>query len=363
MRSIHHRCPCCLTRTLVPVSASYRSVLECRQCQGVWFEDGALNRVIAANHDDIDHYDHEANLGGRLRTSDRQCRRCDVAMEHHQLLTHYQTEIDCCPGCDGVWLDRHEIDQVLHSPKLAEALEALNQKVGWKSWVFQFLTHMPVEYNLPARRLPLVTLTLIVLCSLIFIAGQLDAKTDRLFFEAAGFNSASWWHAPWQLLGYQFLHGGWMHLLGNMYFLWIIGDNLEDVLGHWRFLGLYLLSGTVAALAELALFDSSQGPLLLVGASGSIAALFGLYLVWFRHASLTFMFVVYQKKLAPHWYFLIWSAINFIGMAAGSGGVAYAAHLGGFAFGLAAGVLLKPGVYRRNPLIAMLNRPEARIAR
>lgn len=85
--------------------------------------------------------------------------------------------------------------------------------------------------------------------------------------------------------------------------------------------------------------------------------------MWFRHASLTFMIVVYQKKLAPHWYFLIWSGINIFGMFTSQGGVAWAAHLGGFGFGLLLGYVLRDHVMRRNPLIAMLNQPEAQIRR
>ncbi|MFN3581535.1 MAG: rhomboid family intramembrane serine protease, partial [Pseudomonas sp.] len=163
---------------------------------------------------------------------------------------------------------------------------------------------------------------------------------------------------------YQFLHGSTLHLLGNMYCLWIIGDNIEDALGHRAYLALYLVAGVVAAIAELLwVYLTGNWSMLLVGASGSIAALFGLYLMWFRFSSLTFMFIVYQKKLAPQWFFLIWSGLNLFGMLQGEAGVAYAAHLGGFAFGLLAGYLLRPRVERDNPLVRLLNAPEARLRR
>ncbi|WP_292274477.1 rhomboid family intramembrane serine protease [Marinobacter sp.] len=228
-----------------------------------------------------------------------------------------------CPDCDGVWLDKHEIDQVMHSPKLKQALTDLNKKVSWQSWLFQFLTAMPAEYNVSPQRTPWITRTLVVLCSLVFGASLLSPEANEWIFMNLALNSdtQSPAHFALQLLTYQFVHGGLMHLFGNMYFLWIIG------------------------------------------ASGAIAALFGLYLMWFRHASLTFMFIVYQKKLAPHWYFLIWSLINLVGMFSGQGGVAWAAHLGGFALGLLLGYLLKDYVLRKNPLIAMLNQPEAMVRR
>lgn len=359
------QCPACGTPTLRFVRGGDSRIADCSSCHGLWLEDGALNDAISSEHDHVDDYSHEVNLGQRLRTSDRQCRRCRVPMEHYQLLSNYRVEIDCCPSCDGVWLDHDEVAQVMHSPLLKDALADLNKKVSWKSWLFQFFTAMPVEYNVQPQKVPFVTWTLIALCTVIFLGNLNGPESEHWILVNLGLNS----DAPdplqivLQLLTYQFVHGGLMHLLGNMYFLWIIGDNLEDALGHWAFLGLYLLSGMMAALAELLLFDSSQGPLLLVGASGSIAALFGLYLMWFRHASLTFMIVVYQKKLAPHWYFLIWSGINIFGMFTSQGGVAWAAHLGGFGFGLLLGYVLRDHVMRRNPLIAMLNQPEAQIRR
>lgn len=358
-------CPACDTRTLRPLQGGDQRIVECRHCHGVWFEDGSLNCAITGHHDHIEHYDHEQHLGPKLGVSNRQCTRCRVPMTHYQLLADYSVEIDCCPTCDGVWLDQHEVDQVIHSPLLKDALAELNKKVTWKSWVFQFFTAMPVEYNIQPHRTPWMTWLLIALCTLVFFSGVYDAGSNEWIFLNLGLNSdsPSAAHVAMQLFTYQFVHGGLMHLVGNMYFLWIIGDNLEDALGHWTFLGLYLLSGVVAALAELMLFDASQGPLLLVGASGSIAALFGLYLMWFRHASLTFMIVIYQKKLAPHWYFLIWSLINLFGMFTAQGGVAWAAHLGGFVLGLLIGYLMRDYVLAKNPLIAMLNQPEAAISR
>ncbi len=364
MPGIHTKyCPSCATEDLRPTSNP--AIFSCRNCHGVWFEDGSLNHAIAQEHEYIDQYEHEHHLGTALHTSERLCIRCRVTMTNYQLLMHYTTEIDCCPDCDGVWLDKHEIDQVMHSPKLQQALTDLNQKVSWDSWLFQFLTAMPAEYNVSPQRTPWITRTLVVLCSLVFGAGLLSPEINEWIFKNLALNSdtLSPAHFVLQLLTYQFVHGGLAHLAGNMYFLWIIGDNLEDALGHAAFLALYLFAGMMAALAELLLFDTSQGPLLLVGASGAIAALFGLYLVWFRHASLTFMFIVYQKKLAPHWYFLIWSLINLVGMFSGQGGVAWAAHLGGFALGLLLGYLLKSYVFRKNPLIAMLNQPEAMVRR
>lgn len=364
MSSTLNRCPNCFTDSLVPSRAARQSVLQCEDCQGVWFEDGALNRAIAHKHDHIDEYDHEAYLGAKIGPGGRQCRRCDTAMERYHLLKHYEVEVDCCPSCDGVWLDHSEVREVMQSPRLKEALTTLNKSTSWRSWAFQLLTQMPVEFNLKAHRTPWITYGIIVLCSLLFIAGQAVPGLEMPLYAWFGFNSdAPSWLQPFQLLTHQFMHGSWMHLIGNMYFLWLVGDNIEDALGHWRYLVLYLISGIVAALAEWLFFDASGGPLLMVGASGSIAALFGVYLIWFRYASLTMMIVVFQVKLAPHWYFLFWSLFNIFGMLIGDTGVAYWAHLGGFLFGLAVGWGTNRWIRERNPLMNLLSQPNVKIQR
>lgn len=366
MPRLRTRCPHCLTRTLTEVPFQDQHVFQCTTCQGLWFEDGELNDLISRFDPDIQEHCHASHLGKRLGTGQRQCRHCDIAMEHHHLLADYTVEIDRCSGCDGVWIDHAEVDQVLHSPRIIEAMKNLNKGICWRSWLFQFLTQMPVEYNVASHRTPWVTYSMIVLCSLVFVLGLANPGAEQWLLNTYAVQTDTMGTPSMllQLLSYQFLHGGWLHLIGNMYFLWIIGDNIEDVLGHWRFLALYLLAGAVAALAELAWFHLLGGQrLLLVGASGSIAALFGLYLIWFRYSSLTFMILVFQKKLAPHWYFLIWCGLNLFGMLSGQGGVAFMAHLAGFAFGLLVGRKLKTRIERDNPLVRLLNAPEARLRR
>ena len=365
MASSKSRCPHCVTYTLVESRVARQRVLECRDCKGVWFEDGSLNRAIVHKHDNIERYNHEEFLGDKVGLGDRLCLRCSKFMERFHLLEQYEVEVDCCPTCNGIWLDREEVQGALHSPQMQRALNHLKQSVSWRSWVFQFLTRMPVEYNLKPHITPWMTWSIIALCTILFVVGQFSADLELRLLMTLGFNSETpnGLLQTAQLVTSQFMHGSWLHLIGNMYFLWIVGDNVEDAVGHWRYLALYLVSGVVAALTEWAFFDTGSGPLLLVGASGAIAALFGMYLVWFRYASLTFMVFVFQVKVAPHWYFLIWSGTNILGMWMGDVGVAYWAHLGGFAFGLLVGLLMNRWVRARNPMLDLLNRPEIRLDR
>ena len=136
-----------------------------------------------------------------------------------------------------------------------------------------------------------------------------------------------------------FLHGSWMHLIGNMWFLWIFGNNIEDSMGHLRFAAFYLLTGVLAAAAHIAIAPASTVP--MVGASGAISAIMGAYVVLYPRARIDtlFFFVIFVRIVPlPAWIMLgYWIFIQLAGSAVsqqGGGGVAYAAHIGGFAAGL-----------------------------
>ena len=134
-----------------------------------------------------------------------------------------------------------------------------------------------------------------------------------------------------------FLHGGWLHVLGNMLFLWIFGNNIEDKLGPLVFLGFYLAAGVVATIAQVAFDPNSVVP--LIGASGAIAGIMGAYLVWFPRApiiTLVFLFVV---PIPAGIWLAIWFVMQFF--TGPDSGVAYMAHIGGFVFGLAVAALLR----------------------
>ena len=150
------------------------------------------------------------------------------------------------------------------------------------------------------------------------------------------------------LITSMFLHGGWMHLLGNMLYLHIFGDNVEDRLGHVRYLVLYLLAGMVAGIAQVTINPRSGLP--MVGASGAIAGVTGAYFLFFPRArvvTLVPIFVFFQIIEIPAVFFLFfWFAfqlllgIGSLGMETGGGGVAFWAHIGGFLAGMVLGPML-----------------------
>ena len=143
---------------------------------------------------------------------------------------------------------------------------------------------------------------------------------------------------PWwiTILTGMFLHGGWLHLLGNMLYLWIFGDQIEDRLGKVRFILFYLGCGTAAALAHWSLDPQSVIP--MVGASGAIAGVLGAYLLACpgnRVRVLVFLFIIITVIPVPAFVVLLgWFALQLIGVGAPSSGVAYGAHVGGFVAGM-----------------------------
>ncbi|HYM83454.1 MAG TPA: rhomboid family intramembrane serine protease, partial [Candidatus Dormibacteraeota bacterium] len=150
-----------------------------------------------------------------------------------------------------------------------------------------------------------------------------------------------------------FLHAGWLHLAGNMLYLWIFGNNVEDALGRPGFVVAYLAFGVLAATAQIAMDPVSTVP--LVGASGAISGVLGVYVVLFPRArvlSLVFLGFFYQLMQVPAvvllglWFLLqLLSGVASLG-AASDGGVAVFAHIGGFVSGLAVGVVIRLACWR-----------------
>ena len=201
----------------------------------------------------------------------------------------------------------------------------------------------PIRDHNPSGRTPLVTFALIAINILVFLGyfpGASDYDLAKVFY--------TWGLIPARILsgdGYvtvltsMFLHGGWLHLAGNMLFLWIFGDNLEEEMGHLGFLLFYLAAGCAAAGLQTFADVTSTTP--MVGASGAIAGVMGGYLLLFPKAKIDvlFIFIVFFRIFAiPAWIVLgIWLGIQvFSGLAMPSdaGGVAYWAHAGGFLGGL-----------------------------
>ena len=198
----------------------------------------------------------------------------------------------------------------------------------------------PIRDHNPSSTTPWVTLGLIVVNIAVFLATlpALGAEATAVpFLERWALIPAI--SAPLTFLTSQFLHGGFLHLAGNMWFLWLYGDNMEDELGPLKFLGFYLACGVAAAMGQTLSEPASTIP--MVGASGAIAGVMGGYLLLFPKARVDILviFVVFFRIFPiPAWIVLgLWLAIQVVSGVAtpgGQGGVAYWAHAGGFIAGL-----------------------------
>jgi len=211
----------------------------------------------------------------------------------------------------------------------------------------------PIRDHNPSGKTPYVTVALVAINILVFL-GYFLSKNDFMldaFFRTWGLVPAriTAGEGLETLVTSMFLHGGWAHLAGNMLFLWIFGDNLEEEMGHFGFLIFYLAAGFAAGAAQIAADVGSPVP--MVGASGAIAGVMGGYLLMFPRAKVDvlFIFLVFFRIFAIRaWIVLgIWFAMQLFSGASSpvnGGGVAYWAHAGGFLGGL---VLTLPVWLRR----------------
>ncbi len=222
---------------------------------------------------------------------------------------------------------------------------------------------LPLSDHNPIRTTPVINYFLIAANVLVFFWElSLGPDLERALFGVA-FIPARFWYSPnlmvnlFRILVSMFLHGGWLHLGGNMLYLWIFGDNIEDRLGHVKYLIFYVLCGFLATMVHAFMAAGSRLP--SIGASGAIAGVLGAYLILYPRAQVTtlipiFVFVTVREIPAVIvlglWFVLqLFTGVAAIGVpeAQNVGGVAYFAHIGGFVAGMLLIVLM--GGFRRRP--------------
>ena len=242
---------------------------------------------------------------------------------------------------------------------------------------------IPLRDNIPSRRIPFVNYTLIVVCVLVFLKQASSPDGGQRMVEQYGMIPARITkpnqpitrpvlkidqrnEVPVQvppaavpalatMVTCIFLHGSWMHLIGNMLFLFIFGDNVEDTFGHVGYILFYLFTGILAGLAHL--LTGPGSPIPTIGASGAIAGVMGAYMILYPHARVLTLIpiVILQIVVIPAWIFLgIWMAIQLVqgsyalGVAQAAG-VAWWAHIGGFVAGVVIAAILHQ-LHWLNPL-------------
>jgi membrane associated rhomboid family serine protease len=213
----------------------------------------------------------------------------------------------------------------------------------------------PIQDSVPSRSVPVVTRALILInvvvfffelilsresiIQLFYLFGVVPARfTDPEWAASIGFPIGSYW----SLLTHQFLHGGWLHIVANMWTLWIFGDNVEDRMGPLRFIIFYLVCGVLAALTQVLVTPDATIP--SVGASGAIAGILGAYLLFFPTARLIvlipilffpFFFELPAVIFLVFWFFIqLFSGTAILASPQQVGGIAFWAHIGGFIAGM-----------------------------
>ena len=218
---------------------------------------------------------------------------------------------------------------------------------------------IPIYDDQPTRSFPLITILLIVVNFIVFAWWQLGVGLERSIQLAAlvpaelargNVSEATY------LFTSMFMHGSWLHLIGNMWFLWIFGNNIEDITNHVRFILFYVLCGVIAAGAHILVNPSSTVP--LVGASGAVSGVLGAYLLKHPHARvrtiLPIPFMIRVIDIPAFIFLLIWIGLQVFSQATApvgeqGGGVAYLAHIAGFLAGMVLIQLFQTRRYLESP--------------
>ena len=356
-------CPTCQKR-LARAKLADKVCLRCRQCDGRLVGLSVLRQLLPAGYARGLWLHAHGKDTGRGKC----CPVCRRAMVEVPVpVGPEETPLDVCTGCQLVWFDPHEFERFPQRPTesidrdrvpqsvrekiaVAEAKAVAERSRGsdfgdaapeesWK-WVLGFLG-MPVEQNTnPLRSLPWITWGLAGLMAVTFLATwQHDVVEQYGLIPAEALR-----HGGLTLLSSFFLHAGWIHLLGNAYFLLIFGDNVEDHLGRWR----YVVLVAAAALAGdvLHVMADPRSTVPCIGASGGIAGVIVFYALRFPQARLGFMFrfwLYFRWFQMPAWFALIlWFLLQLLLAAsqlAGTSNISALAHLGGAAVGLVAWLL------------------------
>jgi len=209
----------------------------------------------------------------------------------------------------------------------------------------------PLHDDNPSRTTPYVNYALIISCVVVFIwqlslgpyvqnaiysLGMIPAVLFDIKDLPAELASVP---SMMTLFTSMFLHGGWMHIIGNMLYLWIFGDNVEDAMGHTRFVVFYLLCGVAAAMAQALPNPASEVP--MIGASGAISGVLGAYLLLYPHSRVLVVipigFYLHTTRIPAGWVLGLWFGLQLFNSLASAGqeaGVAWSAHIGGFIAGM-----------------------------
>ena len=346
----------------------------CPDCRGIWFDSGEFpdfvkelmkSEKVSAEQRPL-FEPRPVQMRRDIREPDRLCPRCSLVMHKFNYAYDSNIILDRCSGCDGIWTDGGEAKAVARhlksNPEVLEVGEALIKgdcglqelrDVAEFGEVYSRLLLVPkliipLGDETARQSVPLVTISVIAACALVFVLQLLSGGLSGDFLTSFAFVPARFLHPS--IFSSMFLHAGIFHLAFNMLFLWVFGPPVEDRLGPWKYMFLYLFAGICANVVETAFVWDPFLP--MVGASGAISGVMGAYLVFYPRARIKLLFWIRIVHL-PAWMLLgVWfgfQMLNALYATAGIGGnVAWFAHIGGFIVGGFFAYAIKRGFEQEN---------------
>jgi membrane associated rhomboid family serine protease/Zn-finger nucleic acid-binding protein len=356
-------CPVCRIG-LDRLSCDGIKVDSCPECRGIWLNagdlkpyiDGILAKDESIPHDSVEL--HRSIVALRdLGESMRPCPHCNEGMNKFNYAADSNIILDKCSECEGLWVDEKEILELAIFAKGNPLLDRLGTSLAGfaadrerKLEKIEILREinmrtpvggrimlpiiLPLRDDLHRTITPFVTFSLIVLNVLGLGAIRVPEMFETFGLVPADLLSGENYHG---ILTYIFFHGSVLHLIGNMWYLWVFGGNIEESFGHIRFLFFFLFAGLVAGFAHVAVNPDSVMP--CIGASGAISGILGAYQLLHPSARIR-TFVLYRLIDIPaQWYIGFWLALQLvpgivIQSAVGETHIAFFTHIGGFIAGI-----------------------------
>lgn len=354
------KCPVC-SNELTEVKSNTTLVDICSNCKGIWFDSGEIADFIRilTESDEVSprlpqlfkpHMVQDANS---INEKGKLCPRCNDKLHRFNYAYDSNVFLDKCPSCQGIWADGREALEIARYLKIDPRLMEIGKSLIKKDKTMEDLAELgkiltkpvspfilfmpkiiiPLSDDTPRQRIPVITISIIILSTLIFIS-QIFFITDiNSFFQRFGLIPAQFLSIG--LISSIFLHGGIFHLIGNMFFLWIFGDNVEDRFSRFGFLIFYLCCGLSASILHSILNWNLSIP--AIGASGAISGIMGAYFVFYPTARVKLFFIYKILRVPAFLYLGVWFLFQllfgFIFKSAGVSNIAWFAHIGGFVFG------------------------------
>jgi len=362
-------CPSC-SHKLKRIKAKSEILDICPRCKGIWFDSGELVdfvRDLAKSENILPEKTRlferrQIHVSDEIAENNKSCPRCNVVMQTFNYCYDSNVFLEKCPDCNGIWADAKDVlkiarylkadsttakigkDLVRQTEKLERIKEIgrLGKELTSRAGIGMFFMPrfiLPLSDDEERVRFPIITVTIILLCVFAFLGEVFWIRDANKFFRSFGFIAGDFFSMG--LITSMFLHGGIMHLIGNMYFLWLFGDNVEDRFGRVWYPVFYLCCGIAASILHSIFNQNSAVP--AIGASGAISGVMGAYMLFYPYAKIRVLFITrvvgVPALIFLGGWFLLQLAFGLIYKITDYSNIAWFAHIGGFIFGVVAACL------------------------